>query len=244
MKALGVIPARYGSTRLPGKPLADICGKPMVWWVYQQAKKAKRLTDIIVATESAEIEGVCQKLKIPVMITSPLHATVTSRMDEVSRTGNYDCYVCINGDEPLIDPRAINAIVDGFEKNKEYEVFNIVSPVSNPVEVVDPGNLKVVCSKDGRFIYISRLPIPFPGGSLEYRYKKHIGIVAFTRKALLFYVRTPAGEVETIENIDLLRFIENGFSVMGVEFETNSLSVDTFKDLETVRRIIGGRKRD
>lgn len=240
MKVIGIIPARYKSTRFEGKPLADICGKPMVWWTYQQAKKTKGLDEVFVATDSKIIEKVCKELKINVIMTSSENQTPTDRIYEVSTLIDADFYVSINGDEPLVDPKTIEAIIPKSKKENKY-IANIITTIKDPVEVIDFTNLKVVTNDKGKGIYISRSPIPYPKGSMDCIYKKHVGIYAFNKKALQFYHKTKRGILETIEDIDLLRFIENSVDIKFIDIECKTLSVDTPKDLKRVIDIMKER---
>ncbi|MGM5483426.1 MAG: 3-deoxy-manno-octulosonate cytidylyltransferase [Nanobdellota archaeon] len=234
MKIVAVIPARYKSTRFEGKPLADICGKPMIWWVYHQAKKVKELDEIYVATDDERIEKVCKEYNMNVIMTSDKHLTPTDRIQEVSTKINADYYISINGDEPLISPETIKEIIPTKPNKDEQIVSNIITTIKDPVEAIDPSNLKVVMNSKGDGIYISRAPIPYPGGSINYSYKKHVGVYAFNKQALDFYVKTERGPIEIIENIDLLRFIENKKNINFVDLSCDTLSVDTKKDLDKV----------
>ena len=147
MKIIGIIPARYKSTRFEGKPLADILGKPMVWWTYQQAKKVKGLADVFVATDSEIIEKVCKELDINVLMTSDKNQTPTDRIYEVSTLIDADFYISINGDEPLVEPETIEAIIPKSKKKDKY-VANIITTIKDPVEVIDFTNLKVVTNNE------------------------------------------------------------------------------------------------
>ena len=240
MKIIGVIPARYGSTRFQGKPLADICGKPMIWWTYQQAKKVKKLDELYVATDSEIIKNACIDNDINVIMTSDKNNTPTDRIYEVSTKYMADFYISINGDEPLIEPKTIKAVIPNSVKSDKY-VANIITTITDPVEVIDFTNLKVVTNDEGRGIYISRSPIPYPKGSMDCNYKKHVGVYAFNKEALEFYHNTKRGMLETIEDIDLLRFIENQININFIDAECKTLSVDTPKDLKKVANIIKKR---
>ncbi len=244
MKIVGIIPARYMSTRFQGKPLADINGKPMIWWVYKQVEKVNKLDEIYVATDDERIKNACNKFEMNVIMTSPNHKTPTDRIQEVSEKINADLYLSINGDEPLIDPKVIEKVIPNIQV-PEDEIFvqNIITIIKDPVEVVDSTNLKVVTNENGEGIYISRNPVPYPKGSMDCKYKKHVGVYAFNKKALDFYVNTKRGNVEKIEDIDLLRYIENGKKVQFIEAECNTLSVDNLKDLERVKEIICKKNR-
>lgn len=240
LNCIGVIPSRYGSTRFPAKPLSDICGKPMVWYVYQQAKKVKTLSAVYVATDDQRIADVCEKYDMNYIMTSTEHKTPNDRVHEVSTKIDADIYVCINGDEPLIEPEVIErALPDGNDiDDLEYYYSNIITTITNPVEVVDPTNIKAVVNAKGEAMWASRSPIPFPKGNMQFEYKKIVGIAAFSKKALQFYVDTPRSQVEYTEELDLYRFLENGKKVKLKEIECHTLSVDTPKDLEKVREVI------
>lgn len=238
MKIIGVIPARYKSTRFPGKPLADICGKPMIWWVYNQVKKANKINEVYVATDDVRIEEVCKEYSMPYVLTRSDHGTGTERLFEVAQKVDSDIYICINGDEPLIKPGIIEKIIPTSYDKDDIFVSNLMTIMTDPVEVVDNTNIKVVTDKNNNAIYMSRSPIPHPKSSLNFKYKKHVGVLAYNYKALEFFALTKRNTVENIEDINELRFIENGHRIKMIEVESESLSVDTPKDLEKVRMII------
>lgn len=237
MKIIGIIPARYNSTRFVGKPLADICGKPMVWYVYNQAKNVKELDEVYVATDDDRIVDVCREYNIKALLTSDTHKTPTDRIWEVSEKIDADYYISINGDEPLIDPKTIKKVIPK-DKTEELYVANLITTISDPVEVIDVTNLKVVTNSEGKGIYISRSPIPYPKGSMNCLYKKHVGVYAFNKKALDFYKNTERGDIEKIEDIDLLRYIENNQTIDFIDVDCNTLSVDTPKDLDRIIEIV------
>ena len=243
LRCIGVIPSRYGSTRFPAKPLSDICGKPMVWYVYQQAKKVKSLEDVVVATDDRRIAQVCEKYNMNYIMTSDKHKTPNDRVHEVSTKIDADIYVCINGDEPLIEPEVIEKSLpdENDAEDLEYYYSNIITTINNPVEVVDPTNIKAVANAKGDAMWASRSPIPYPKGNMQFEYKKIVGIAAFSKKALQFYVDTPRSQVECTVELDLYRFLENGKKVKLKELECHTLSVDTPKDLEKVREVIKAR---
>ena len=240
LKVVGVIPSRYGSTRFPAKPLSDICGKPMVWYVYQQAKKVKSISEVYVATDDQRIVDVCNQYGMNVIMTSESHKTPNDRVHEVSTKIEADIYVCINGDEPLIEPEVIERSLPEEKDMDDLEYFysNVITTITNPVEVVDPTNIKAVVNAQGDAMWASRSPIPYPKGNMEFEYKKIVGIAAFSKKALQFYVDTPRSQVEFTEELDLYRFLENGKKVKLKEIECHTLSVDTPKDLEKVRAVM------
>lgn len=239
MKVIGVIPARYGSSRLPGKPLLDICGKPMVWWVYQQAKKVPELEDVFVATDDERIEKTCRELSIPVVMTSKDNPTHLNRIYEFSNVVQADLYTVICGDEPLIKSEVISAVIPKDHSDKKYIARALMRQFIEPSEVVDPGNIKIVTNTAGDCIYLSRSPIPFPYKTVLYKFKKIVGIECYNKNALDYFVHAPVGQLEKIEDIAILRFIEGKVGMHFTEVDTNALSVDTEKDLEKVRMIIG-----
>lgn len=241
MKVIGVIPARYKSTRFEGKPLADIQGKPMIWWTYKQAKKVKEIDEVYVATDDERIVEVCKKYNIKYIITSSMHKTSTERLFEVANSIKSDFYICINGDEPLINPSVIKQIIpkniENIDMNNVY-VANLMTKMKNPVEVVDNTNIKVVVNNDNKAIYMSRSPIPNPKASMNFVYKKHLGVLIYNYKALEFFSKSPKGLNESIEDINELRFIENGNLIEMIEVLSESLSVDTPKDLQYIDSIL------
>ncbi len=239
MKIVGVIPARYSSSRLPGKPLVDICGKPMIWWVYNQAKKLNDLSEVIVATDDKRICDVCEELNIKYMLTSDKHRTHIERLHEVSEKIDADLYLCICGDEPLIKPEVIEKVIP--TAMEDITVSVLMREFTEPTEVIDPGNIKITTNAENICISLSRSPIPFPYKTIEYKYKKIVGVECYNKKALDFFASTQPGVIEKIEDITLLRFLENGIKMKFNLVETNALSVDTMKDLEKVRNILAKR---
>ena len=237
MKIIGVIPARYQSSRLPGKPLADICGKPMIWWVYQQVIKNKQFADVVVATDDERIMAVCEGLNMRAILTSKDHDTPTSRLYEVSTKMDADLYMVIMGDEPLVDERCFSLIIPQKLTN-EYYVAALTNVMTNPADVIDFSNQKVVTNSKRETLLISRSPIPYPKGILDIEYEKVTGVQVFTRKALDFYNKTPKSKLERAEENDLMRFVENGVAVRMIKSGYKTISVDTAKDLDIVREIM------
>lgn len=236
MNVVGVIPARYGSSRFPGKPLQDICGKPMLWWVYQQVSKVKEFQSIYVATDDERIVSLCKSFNMNVLMTGE-HSTHIARVHEFSTIVDADFYVNVNGDEPLIEPETIRAIIPDAESS-EPRVYGLMKILKDPVELIDPSNIKVACSKEGIALYISRAPIPHPYKTILFEYKKAIGVECWNKAALELFIHSEPGEMEKIEDLVALRFFENGCPMHYKLVESNSLSVDTPKDLEKVRLIM------
>lgn len=234
MKILCVIPARAESTRFFEKPLALILGKPMIQRVYEHCKEVELFHDVIVATDSEKIKAAAEAFGARVMMTRPDHDTATERLYEVSTREEADLYVMVNGDEPLLTRDAIvQCIPDGL-KPGDFFVSNLMTDFSNPVEVVDATNLKIVTAADDRCLFISRSPIPYPKGAMDYVFHKFVGVGAFTRKALDFYHNTPRGPIEKIEENDSFRFLENHMPIYYYNCHCKSLSVDNRKDIAGV----------
>lgn len=237
-RTIGVIPARYASTRLPGKPLADICGKPMLLRVYERVSKLRALQEIYVATDDQKIAQMCSKHSIPYIMTQSSHPTAAHRLQEVSRHISGDFYLQLNGDEPLLDVRAAAAAIPRRIPAESEFGTNIITNISDPSEVMDPSNIKVVFDSRYRALYMSRTPIPYPFHSLAFPYYKHVGIIGYNKKMLDFYAGSTPGKLEQIEGIDTLRFLDYGKRLQFIPVKNlRSLSVDTPKDLEHVRKV-------
>lgn len=241
MKVIGIIPARYASSRLPGKPLADICGKPMIWWVYQQAKKVQQLDEVYAAVDDSRVQEVCKILGIPVVMTSKDNPTHLNRIYEVSKTIEADLYTVICGDEPLIKSEVIGAVIPEDISGQTYIARALMREIKEPSEVVDPGNIKIAANREGDCIYLSRSPIPFPYKTILFKYWKIVGIECYNKAALEFFVQTPVGDLERIEDIAILRFMENKIGMHFTKVESDALSVDTQRDLEKVRLLLQRR---
>ena len=239
MKIVGVIPARYQSSRFPGKPLADICGKPMIWWVYQQAKKVEEFAEVVVATDDNRIADVCKQYDIQVVMTADNHPTHVHRIHEVSEKLVADYYVVVCGDEPLISVDVIKtALPKADHESKEMYVGGLCRYFSDPAEVIDPANIKVFTNDNDECILLSRAVVPFPYKTVLFKYKKVVGVECFNKKALDFFVNTPKGPLESIEDVTLQRFLENKIHIIYRLVDSVSLSVDTPRDLEKVIDII------
>ena len=242
MKIIGVIPARYKSTRFPGKPLADICGKPMIWWVYQQCLRVEDFESIYVATDDEQIYETCNKLNINVVMTSDKHKTGTDRVGEVARKIPSDLIVNIQGDEPLLEPSTIKAAIKPFYDNPDLQISNLMTKIKNPVDVVNFTVPKVITNKDGIGIYLTRSTAPYPKGGINYFYYKQVCVYGFKPEALKFYCdygeKYGKAKIEAIEDIEILRFIENGYKVQFIEVDSETVAVDTPNDLEKVREIV------
>ena len=244
MKIVAVIPARYKSSRFPGKPLADICGKPMIWWVYNQCKKVKAFTEVFVATDDNSILKTCEKYSLKCILTKETHPTGIDRVYEVAQKNPADFYVVINGDEPLIDPLIIEKIIPDKEIYNDFYVANLMTEIKSPVEAIDFTNIKVVTDENDMALFMSRSPIPYPKASVSYSYYKHVGVLLYNFNALDFFANTPRGYNECIEDINELRFIEHGKPLKMIKVKADTLSVDTPKDLEKVKKILAERLKN
>ena len=234
MKIICVIPARAESTRFFEKPLALILGKPMIQWVYEHCKEVEIFDRVIVATDSEKIKAAAEQFGAEVMMTRSDHDTATERLYEVSTRIEADLYVMVNGDEPLLTRDAIVQCVPDGLKPGDFFVSNLMTDFTNPVEVVDATNLKIVTAADDRCLFISRSPIPYPKGAMDYVFHKFVGVGAFTRKALDFYHNTPRGPIEQIEEHGSVRFLENHMPIYYYNCHCKSLSVDNRKDIAGV----------
>lgn len=238
MRVVGVIPSRYSSSRFPGKPLADICGKPMIWWVYNQLKMVPELDDVVVATDDIRIKNVCDEFGMKTIMTSNNHKTHLDRLYEVSTKIEADFYINVNGDEPLIEFQEIQKIIPKNIDPNSLFVSNLMTELKNPLEAVDYSKIKIATDVHGYGLYMARSPIPYPKGTYNFIYKKFVGVQCFTKSALDFCFNAPRGPIEEAEDIDEFRFLENGQRIKFIESNVTTLSVDTPKDLEAVRSII------
>ena len=243
MKILGVIPARYASTRFPGKPLAMINGKSMIRRVYEQAVKASSLSKVVVATDDSRIFDHVAAFGGKVKMTSAGHQNGTARCQEVLNKINqetspdkYDVVINIQGDEPYIDPAQIDMVSALFE-NPQTDIGTLVKKISTTIDLFDENIVKVVFNKDTNALYFSRQPIPFIRGApkeewLEQQtYYKHIGIYGYRADILNKIVLLKESELETAEKLEQLRWLENTYSISVDITEIESLAVDTPEDL-------------
>ncbi len=236
MRTIAIIPARYGSSRFQGKPLADLCGRPMIWWVYRQVSRARGIDQVWVATDDDRIMDVCREHGLRCLMTRKDHPTSTERLYEAAQQLPADVYVCVNGDEPLIQPALVERVVP--ESTAGFFAANLMTKITDPAEAVDETNIKVVADWEGCALFMSRSPIPHPKASLAFSYYKHLGVLAYSPEALRFFARTPKGYAEQVEDINELRFIEHGKRLQMIAVEARTLSVDTPKDLAYVRRVV------
>jgi 3-deoxy-manno-octulosonate cytidylyltransferase (CMP-KDO synthetase) len=244
MKVIGVIPARYGSTRLPAKPLADIGGKTMVQHVYEIAERAKLLDSVVVATDDERVASVVRGFGGRAAVTNPAHASGTDRAAEVAASSDADIIVNVQGDEPLLDPEMIDECIRGLQdallEDRAVGLSTIVKRVNRDGHN-DSNAVKVVRDIRGRALYFSRSLIPYPRHRAEvFEVLEHIGLYAYTKDCLMRLAQLPRARLEQIEGLEQLRALENGIAIQTVETKCQGqlVSVDTPEDLERVRAIL------
>ena len=237
MKVLCVIPARFASTRLPGKPLKDIAGKPMVVRVYERASQAGLVNETLVATDDERIKTAVEAAGGKAMLTRADHATGTDRLAEVAEAyPDVDLIVNVQGDEPLIEPGLIDQLAGLFANEPDLKMATVKTEMKDEAEQKNPNNVKVVCDKAGYALYFSRSLMPYPrkGGCPVY---KHIGIYAYRRDFLLHYAKMEPTPLEQAESLEQLRALENGYRIKVVETKAKFVGVDTVEDLARVNEI-------
>lgn len=235
MKVIGVIPARYKSSRFPGKPLADIMGKPMIWWVYHQCRKVHEFDEVYVATDDSRIESVCRQYRMNVILTSEKHQTGTDRVAEVSERVEGDFFVNIQGDEPLIAPESIRAVIRAHIADPTDAVINTMSIIEDEEELHKDSIVKVAFNDRGYIIYLSRSLVPCKKDKgEEVTYYRHLGLYGLSREALRYYANAERGRIEKIEDIEMFRFIENNIPIKIILVKSKSIGVDCPGDIKKV----------
>lgn len=245
MKIIGIIPARYASTRFPGKPLVEIMGKSMIRRVYEQASKAKRLSKVIVATDDKRIYDHVKEFGGNVIMTSPSHESGTDRIAEVMETEmfyGWNVAINIQGDEPFIDPSQIDLVAGCFDQG-DVQIATLAIPLKDTEELFSENVPKVVMSKYGDALYFSRNPVPFFRGIPKeewvsrHRYYKHIGIYAFRTGVLRKLTEMERSPLEKAESLEQLRWMENGYRIKVQLTEHESVSVDVPSDLDKLSKL-------
>jgi 3-deoxy-manno-octulosonate cytidylyltransferase (CMP-KDO synthetase) len=241
-KILGVIPARYTSSRFPGKPLARIGSKSMLEHVFERTSQARYLTSVTIATDDERIADAARRFGAPVRMTRADHLSGTDRVAEVASADTAELIVNIQGDEPLIDPAAIDAAILPLLHDDDMVMATLKKRIENPREIGDPNVVKVVTDRAGNAIYFSRSTIPYvrrsiSAGEIAHPSYKHIGLYVYRRDFLLGYSDLPVGPLEQAERLEQLRALENGYPIRVVETEYESMGVDTPEDLERVSKL-------
>ena len=243
MKTFGIIPARFASTRFPGKPLALIAGQPLIQRVVEQCRKAKSLAEVIVATDDARIADVARKF-CRVELTRADHPSGSDRIAEVAARCECDAVVNIQGDEPLIDPAVIDAVAAALN---DCEMSTAATPIHHAAEYDNPNVVKVVVNAAGRALYFSRRTIPYlreaasrsaPEQLAAFPFLKHLGIYGYRRETLLRLVKFPVSPLENAEKLEQLRALENGIQIAVVKVDYDSVGVDVPEDVKRVEKIL------
>lgn len=245
MNVLCVIPARYASTRLPGKPLADIAGKPMIARVYHQASKAKSLSEVIAAVDDQRVYDAVLANGGKAMMTRKDHPTGTDRLAEVALAHpEAELIINVQGDEPLIEPQLIDDLAAAFEQDSELQMATVKAPMTDEAEMKNPNNVKVVTDKNGYALYFSRSLLPYPREKTDVVTYKHIGIYAYKRDFLLAYAKMQPTQLEQAESLEQLRALENGYKIKVIATDFKFVGVDTAEDLAEVNRLFKERNKE
>lgn len=236
MKVLGIIPARFASSRFPGKPLIDINGKSMIRRVYEQASKSDLISEVVVATDDSRILDHVQDFGGTAMMTSEHHENGTARCGEViEQFDDIDVVINIQGDEPLIKPEQLDLVISLFG-DSEVQIGTLVKPLSDPEEIKNPNRIKVVIDKKRDALYFSRSPIPYEKS--KGKFHKHIGIYAWRLATLKELLKLAPTELEKTESLEQLRWLENGYKIRTAETEIETPNIDTPEDVEAVLRAL------
>jgi 3-deoxy-manno-octulosonate cytidylyltransferase (CMP-KDO synthetase) len=242
--AVAVIPARHASTRLPGKPLLDIAGKSMIQRVWERVHRAGKISRVIVATDDERILQAVKTFGGEGVITRAEHRSGTERVAEVAAGPSFhehDIIVNVQGDEPLIEPASIDIAVDAIEADDSVRVATVAFPITRPADIMDPNVVKVVLDFDDDALYFSRAPIPWVrdrNAPVHARHMKHLGLYVFRRDALLDFATLPVGDLERVEQLEQLRWMENGYKIRVAETAHDSVSVDVPADVAHVEDLI------
>jgi len=236
-----VIPARYASTRLPGKPLVSLAGKSMIQRVYERARLAKLAQRVIVATDDERIVAAVVAFGGEARMTRPDHRTGTERVAEVAAHVEGDVFVNVQGDEPLLDPAAVDTAISALLEEPAAPIATVATLIKNAPDIMDPNVVKTVLDFDDNALYFSRAPIPWvrdTAAKMRVRHLKHLGLYVFQREVLLEYPTLPQGELERIEQLEQLRWMENGWKIRVAEVEHDAVSVDVPADVERVEKLL------
>lgn len=240
MRTVAVIPARYGSTRLPGKPLANLLGKPMVQHVYERVAQVAVLDEVIVATDDQRIFDVVHGFGGRAVLTSSKHPSGTDRLVEVQQTVKADLYLNVQGDEPLVEPGHLTMLLDAMTNDRDCEVGTLCHPISSS-EADNPNSVKVVLSHQCQALYFSRAKIPYPrAGEFEPVFNKHVGVYAYRASVLERFSELPCSSLENAEQLEQLRLLQAGLRIKVVKVPYAAPGVDSPECLERVRRLMSG----
>lgn len=236
-----VIPSRFGAVRLPGKPLVEIAGKPMIQHVWERASRATKLAKVVVATDDERIRSAVQKFGGEAIMTRADHRSGTDRVAEVAASAHADIFINVQGDEPLVSPEAIDALVDAIADDKSVQLATLAVPLQHAKDIMDPNIVKVVLDFNSDALYFSRAPIPWVRDTknpVHARHLKHLGLYAYRKEALLDYNTLPPGDLERVEQLEQLRWMENGYKMRVAETEHDAVSVDVPEDVARVEKLM------
>jgi 3-deoxy-manno-octulosonate cytidylyltransferase (CMP-KDO synthetase) len=246
--AIAVIPARYAATRLPGKLLVSLAGKSMIERVWQRTRQAKKISRVIIATDDERILQAAAGFGAEAAMTRSEHRSGTERVAEVAAglaRAAGEIFVNVQGDEPLIEPDAIDTAVEAIESEEGVLISTLMVPIAKPADIMDPNVVKVVLDFDGNAIYFSRAPIPWVRdrhAPVHVQHMKHLGLYAFRSSALLEFPTLPLGDLERIEQLEQLRWMENGYKIRVAETVHDSVSVDVPEDVKRVEELLRDKK--
>lgn len=245
MNVLCVIPARYASTRLPGKPLALIAGKTMIERVYEQASLARLPQEVLVATDDTRVEEAVKQFGGKAMMTSPDHPSGTDRLAEVALSyPKVDVIVNVQGDEPMIPPELIDDLAKAFEEDKQLEMATVKTPMQKE-DYDNPNAVKVVTDLNGYALYFSRSLMPYPRKKTEdFKVYKHVGVYAYKRDFLLKYAALPPTPLEQVESLEQLRALENGAKIKVLASDFQGIGIDTAEDLAAANKVFEEREKE
>jgi len=238
---VAAIPARYASVRFPGKPLAPIAGKPMIQHVVERVRQAKTVNRVVVATDDERIRAAVEGFGGEAVMTRSDHRSGTDRIAEVSAHIPADIYVNVQGDEPLIAPETVDSVVSAMLEDSSVQIATPCIEIAEANDIMDPNIVKVVLDFDGNALYFSRAPIPWvrdTNSGLAVSHWKHLGLYAFRHNALVEYPTLPPGQLEPIEQLEQLRWLENGFRIRVVETAHDAVSVDVPADVDRVEKLL------
>ncbi|MFA4991658.1 MAG: 3-deoxy-manno-octulosonate cytidylyltransferase [Candidatus Omnitrophota bacterium] len=244
MDAVGIIPARYGSTRFEGKLLADLCGKPVIQHTWENARRSNAIDDLIIAADDKRIYNIAKGFGANVIYTSTGHKSGSDRLTEAVNSIDAKVIVNIQADEPLLHPTMIDDVVGPLLKDESINMTTLCHKIKDREEVSDPNVVKVVFDRNGIALYFSRSPIPYTMDSeIEpQNYYKHIGIYGYTKDFLFAFKSLPQSRLEQLERLEQLRVIENGYRLKVMETRFDTIGIDTAADLEKAKCLIKGNK--
>lgn len=241
MNVIGVIPARYSSTRFEGKVIADIMGKPMIQHVWERAKESKTLDDVIIACDDQRVADIARSFGAKAVLTAKGHACGSDRIIEIINPLDVKIVINIQADEPLIHPLMIDSLAQSLLGSPEIIMATLMKKIEDVHEINDPHVVKVITDKNGFAIYFSRAAIPCRAKNSQVKevvYYKHIGLYGYTKDFLFTYKNLPISRLEKIEQLEQLRVLEDGYKIKVIETKYETIGVDTPEDLERVKNYL------